>query len=71
MLPTKAVFKISKCEKHGETLEFFLGALILSNVDSLAIALLKRPISWPNGVHTTIDTFSTVDSTSLSSFHSP
>jgi hypothetical protein len=43
----KGSFKIFKCEKHGETLEFFLDALILSIVDSLAIVPKKCTIPWP------------------------
>jgi hypothetical protein len=42
MSPQKALFKILKCKKHGETLDFFfLLAFNLSIVDSLAIVPLK------------------------------
>jgi hypothetical protein len=43
----KGTFNIFKCKKHGETLaKFILGALILSIVDSLIVALPKGPITW-------------------------
>jgi hypothetical protein len=44
----KAVLKIFKSEKHGETLEFFFHELILSIVESIAIALLKWTILCPD-----------------------
>jgi hypothetical protein len=40
----EGLFKIFKSKKHGETLELFLGALILTIVDSLAIVPIKYAI---------------------------
>jgi hypothetical protein len=57
MSPIKAVFEIFKCQKHGETLEFFFfRALSLPIVDSIAIALLKYIILGPIPVPITADT---------------
>jgi hypothetical protein len=44
----KGCFKIFKYEKQGETLEFFFSCTHSSIVGSLAIALLKCAILWPN-----------------------
>jgi hypothetical protein len=44
----KGCFKNFKYEKQGETLEFFLRVLTSFIVDSIAIALLKCTIWWPD-----------------------
>jgi hypothetical protein len=48
MSSIKAVFKIFKSEKHGETLEIFFFMDSLPFIDSLAIGLIKRTIPLPH-----------------------
>jgi hypothetical protein len=65
----KGTFKIFKCKKHEETLaNFFLGALILSIIDSQPLyrksALLLDPFAAP----TTTDTLDTTGLLSSSLF---